>query len=213
MLRIASSLLGETCSASTSGQPAGARELNVSDTIVTGDGSAGGGGVIIRPAGSGSAKVVLDNVEANDNATGIVIEGRATIGSNNVTIRNSAITGSTTNGIQAIDGGGGTTNVIIEGSATTNNGSHGVIVSGTAVVRMRTRLQRTMERAAFLRTKAVKSSRMAETSSRETRRMVASTARWRSNKERFQRLRPPRTATALRRTAAEPASGKAVELS
>jgi hypothetical protein len=119
--------------------PTGASELYVSDTTVSRPGvPSNAGGILIKPTGSGSAKVVLDNLEATDNAKGIVIDGSATTGSNTVTVRNSTIAGSTIFGLQAVDSGAGTTSMVIEGSTVTNNGTQGVRVSGAnASIRMR----------------------------------------------------------------------------
>ena len=118
-------------------RPTSSSELYVSGTILSGAGN-GGGGVRIKPTGSGSAKVVLDNVNVEDNPTGILIDGRSTTGSNTVTIRNSTISGSTTFGVYAADSGGGATNVTVEGSTSANNTTFGVGASGTnATVRVR----------------------------------------------------------------------------
>ena len=134
-------LIGAETKAGIVYTPTEAGELYVSDTTLsrpTVPAAAQGRGILIRPTGSGSAKVLLDNVEATDNALGIVIDGRATTGSNTATVRNSAIAGSTTFGLQVIDSTGGTTNVVIEGSTSTSNRTHGVRVSGAnATIRMR----------------------------------------------------------------------------
>jgi hypothetical protein len=120
-------------------RPSGASELYVSDTVVAASGiGALGGGMQIKPTGSGGAKVVLDNTRVANNAVGISIDGRATTGSNAVTVRNGTIAGSTTFGLNAIDSGGGATNVMIEGSSSNNNGSQGVVANGVnTTVRMR----------------------------------------------------------------------------
>ena len=73
--------------------PTGASELYVSDTTISGSGAPNAGGISIRPTGSGSAKVVLDNVKVQDNTRSILIDGNATTGSNTVTVRNSVVAG------------------------------------------------------------------------------------------------------------------------
>jgi hypothetical protein len=116
----------------------GASELYVSDTTISGSGSANAGGILIKPTGSGSAKAVLDNVNIEDNGSGILIDGRTTTGSNTVTIRNSTVAGSAAYGVFAVDSSGGATNVMIEGSSSANNVTQGVFASGSnATVRMR----------------------------------------------------------------------------
>lgn len=119
--------------------PTGASELYVSNCAISGNGSASaGGGIQVRPTGQGSADIVLDNVRVENNRTGIVIDGRTTTGSNNVTVRNSTIGGSSAFGLNAIDSGGGSTDVMIEGSSLSNNGSQGVVANGANTrVRMR----------------------------------------------------------------------------
>jgi hypothetical protein len=119
--------------------PSGASELYVSGSVISRlSGATGGGGILIKPTGSGTAEAVLDNVAVEDNATGILIDGRATTGSNTVTIRNSAISGSQAFGLHAVDSGGGTTNVMVEGSTSSNNGTQGFVATGAnAQIRLR----------------------------------------------------------------------------
>jgi hypothetical protein len=119
--------------------PSSASELYVRDTTIAREnGITGGGGILIRPLGSGSAKVVLDNVQVDDTSPGILVDGRATNGVSTVTVRDSVVAGSTTYGLLAIDSGGGASNVMIEGSSFANNVTNGVWVSGTnTTVRIR----------------------------------------------------------------------------
>lgn len=118
--------------------PTGAGELYVSNSVVSDDIGSDGGGILIKPTGSGSAEAVLDNVRVEDNANGILVDGRATTGANEVTIRNTTVAGSTNYGLNAIDSGGGATNVMIEGATFSNNGTQGVISNGNnTTVRMR----------------------------------------------------------------------------
>jgi hypothetical protein len=114
--------------------PAGASELYVSNCAISGNGSASaGGGIQIKPSGSGSAKVVLDNVHVENNRGGILIDGTATSGTNTVTIRNSAVGGNASFGVFAIDSGGGATNVTIEGSTSASNVTFGIAANGASV--------------------------------------------------------------------------------
>jgi hypothetical protein len=113
-------------------QPTGAGELYVSGTKLTRSTvPSNSGGIQIKPTGSGSAKVVLDNILVEDNGTGILIDSRFTSGSQAVTIRNSTISGSASFAVAAYESGGGTSNVTIESSNITNNtASFGVGMSG-----------------------------------------------------------------------------------
>ena len=98
-------------------QPSAASELYVKDSHFSRyTGSTGGAGILVNPIGSGSAKVTLDNVSVEDTIGGILIDGRSTTGTNNVTIRNSTVSGTGSWGIFALDSAGGSTNVMIEGS-------------------------------------------------------------------------------------------------
>jgi hypothetical protein len=95
-----------------------------------------GEGIRIRPIGSAGTSAVLDNVQMEDLGSGMIIDGRSTTGSNNVTIRNSTVTGNAAVGVNVIDSASGTTNVMIERSTLSNNGTH-ALVAGGATVRMR----------------------------------------------------------------------------
>jgi hypothetical protein len=103
-------------------------------TLIRADASpAGGNAIRIRPAGSANVDAVLDNVTVRNAVTGVLIDGRATPGANNVTIRNSVISGSTAYGIYAVDSGGGATSVVVEESTSTANGTWGIATNGANV--------------------------------------------------------------------------------
>jgi hypothetical protein len=113
--------------------------LFVSDTIISKQvGARDGTGIRIRPTSSAGISAVLDNVRIGDLGTGILIDGTATSGLNNVTVRNSTIAGSAQFGLSAFDSGGGTTDVMIEGSSFANIGLTSVRAAGTnTTLRMR----------------------------------------------------------------------------
>jgi len=113
--------------------PTGAGELYVSDTTVSRPTvPAQGGGILIRPTGSGSAKAVLDSVNVEDNATeGVRIDGRFTTGSNSLTIRNSTIAGGSGFGAAVYDSGNGVSTMTIDGSTIADNATFGVVASGS----------------------------------------------------------------------------------
>lgn len=116
-------------------QPTGQGELYVTDTSLLSDLSAAtvGGGMLIKPTGSGSAQVVLDNVSVADNSLGILTDGRATTGTNIVTIRNSVVAGGTAYGVAFVDAGGGSTKGVVESSTITGNATQGVGAYGANV--------------------------------------------------------------------------------
>jgi hypothetical protein len=114
--------------------PTGAGELHISNSTTSDNGNASaGGGILIKPTGSGSAKVLLDNVTVGNNRAGILIDGATTTGTNTVTIRNSTVAGSAASGIFAIDSGGGATNVMVEGSTSASNATFGIAANGANV--------------------------------------------------------------------------------
>ncbi len=119
-------------------QPSGASELYVKNTtIAREEGATGGGGIFIRPVGSGSAKVALDQVSVDDGASGFTIDGRGASGVNSAMIRDSMISGSTGGGLFALDSGGGATNVAIANSTIAQNTTVGVATNGlNATVRI-----------------------------------------------------------------------------
>jgi hypothetical protein len=115
--------------------PSSSMDLFVTDTVIS---SNPGDGIRVRPTGSAGAKVVLDNVNAQDNVSGVRVDGSATSVSNLVTIRDSTIAGGSGAGLSVVESGTGATVVMLEGSSAANNTTQGVVVSGTnAAVRMR----------------------------------------------------------------------------
>jgi hypothetical protein len=120
-------------------QPSAASELYVTDsTVARENGATGGGGILIKPVGSASARVVLDNLSIADNSVGLRIDGTATTSAIGVTLRNSTIAGSSGAGLIAVDSGSGGTNVLIDAVNIDHNGNPGVSANGSnAIVRIR----------------------------------------------------------------------------
>jgi hypothetical protein len=113
--------------------PTGAAELFVSDTNVTDNGTGTtGGGILIAPGSGGTATVVLNRVESNNNVTGFKADG--TSGASpavKATIVNSAFSGNTHSGIAATTAGTNTVNVMIDTTTSSNNGTNGVAAQAT----------------------------------------------------------------------------------
>jgi hypothetical protein len=85
-------------------QPSGASRLFISrSTIATNGNGATGGGILVQPTGTGSARVVLNDVDVTDNANvGINVSTSGNTGSGvTVELRNSRVTGST-NGLTVL---------------------------------------------------------------------------------------------------------------
>jgi hypothetical protein len=114
-------------------EPSGASELYVKNTVVRNNGTgANGGGILIKPTVSGSAKASLDNVQMENNVFGIKAQDNST-----VTVRNSTSSGNSFAGASAISVSGGAVNLTLDHVASVNNGTHGVQSSGaTATVRI-----------------------------------------------------------------------------
>ena len=106
-------------------QPSGASALYVTDTQITNNGTGTtGGGIIVRPTGTGTAKASINRVSANNNISGITADGGSTTGLAGVTIRDSAAAGSSLRGFAAVTpaSGGGIMFVFITRSTGFNNG-------------------------------------------------------------------------------------------
>ena len=115
---------------------AGNAEVYVSDTVLSNNGTgAVGGGIQIRPTGTGSAQVVLNRVQANNNVFGIAADGSVSTGGINVMVRDSTANGNTQTGIIAATGATGT-GIMVDRSAANHN-TTGIAASGAgAIVRV-----------------------------------------------------------------------------
>jgi hypothetical protein len=108
-----------------------AGELYISDTSVTDNGNDYfNGGIGIE--GYGIVRAILDRVEAQNNSTGIWVNGYTGGGSFWVTVNDSVSAGNSRSGITGIVPAGSTAkvNIIIEDSAMSNNGTNGIQADG-----------------------------------------------------------------------------------
>jgi len=105
--------------------PSGASSLFVSDTVVASNGTGTlGGGILIEPTGTGSAKASLVRVNAANNIIGIRADGTGSSGGISVSISDSSSTGNLFAGMTAFTpAAGATTTVEIIRSASANNGT------------------------------------------------------------------------------------------
>jgi hypothetical protein len=115
--------------------PAAASELFVSNTVITGNGSISSAtqhfGIQIRPTATGSAKVVLNNVEVSNNFGGVRAESTSAGGAINVAIANSNISGQTANGIVAnAIAGQAAVQVMVDQTTVANNAGVGIRADG-----------------------------------------------------------------------------------
>ena len=105
--------------------PNGQSKLFVDNTIISENGvGVTGGGIIIKPTGSGSAAAYLTKVRSENNVLGIRADGTGSSGGINVSIADSAATGNTFGGITSFTpAGGAATTVIIMKTTVANNGT------------------------------------------------------------------------------------------
>jgi hypothetical protein len=113
--------------------PSGASSMFMSDTVVSSNGSGTiGGGVLIQPTGTGSAKASLVRVNAVNNALGIRADGTGSTGGITVAVSDSASTENTFGGITSFTpAGGANTKVTVTNSISSNNGT-GLNANGVA---------------------------------------------------------------------------------
>lgn len=104
-------------------QPNAAAELYVADTYLTSNGSgSSGGAIMVRPTGAGSAKVAINNVNADNNITGITASGGSTTGTITMVVRDSVSAGDSFTGISVATGASsGTAIILLDHSSAINN--------------------------------------------------------------------------------------------
>jgi hypothetical protein len=141
--------------------PAGVTgRLFMSNTVVADNGSSGSnGGIVIKPVGSGSARVVLDRVQLTNNSNGLRADGSGNTGGVSVTFRDSIAAGNAVNGITSTSPSAGSVTVVfVDRSSLFNNGSAGFqsdgpngngILSNTVVTRNSTGLSITNSGSLF----------------------------------------------------------------
>jgi hypothetical protein len=115
--------------------PGAASELFVSNSVIHDNGNASsGGGINIKPTGTGSAKVTLDNVQLVNNFDGLRAE--AVAAGTKVMILNSVASGNAQHGFAAI-GAGGPVEMMIQDCTASYNGLSGIIANtGNSHIRM-----------------------------------------------------------------------------
>jgi hypothetical protein len=117
-----------------------ASELYVSDTIISDNGSsATNGAVVVRAAGSGSAKVSLNRVHLDNNSAGLRVDGASSTGGLNVVMRDSTAGGNTNSGITALSLSGAIIFLMLDNVAAINNAT-GVVANGANTRVLITRL-------------------------------------------------------------------------
>jgi hypothetical protein len=107
-------------------------KLYVQDTTISSNGlSSSGGGIVIQPVGSGSARVELNRVAVENNTFGIFGNGTGSTGLIAVQIKDSVVSGSVFNGISAFTAAGhSTTSITVDRSSSLLSGADGILAQG-----------------------------------------------------------------------------------
>jgi len=104
-----------------------ATRLHVSDSFISNNGnSAFNGGIVIKPAGSGSVSAVITNTRVDANTAGIRSDGTTTSASVKTTIYGSSISSNTSDGVTAIAGTPGGSLIVMSKSVVSNNAGTGL---------------------------------------------------------------------------------------
>lgn len=105
--------------------PSAASELYVTDTFIVNNGSgSSGGGIMVRPSGTGSAKVVINRVNVDNNITGITGDGGSSTGAGiTLHVRETESSGASFTGISLVTPAVGGSNVgfLLDRSSVLNN--------------------------------------------------------------------------------------------
>lgn len=105
-------------------QPTASSELYVTESYITNNGAgSAGGAIIIRPSGSGSARVTINNSNIDNNITGITLDGGSTTGAVTMNVRDTVSSGASFTGISLVTpaSGGGAMGATIDRSSVLNN--------------------------------------------------------------------------------------------
>jgi hypothetical protein len=112
----------------------GQSDLVITNSTISNNGSGTvGGGILVKPTGSGVAFVTMDNVRMVSNTFGYKGDASATSGSVLATIKNSIASHNGFSGVTAIAGSGSSL-VMVEGSISASNGTTGLRADGNNAV-------------------------------------------------------------------------------
>jgi hypothetical protein len=109
-------------------------ELYVADSIIASNGlAASGGGIIIQPAGTATARVTIERTRVENNTYGIFANGTGGTGTIAMQIHDSVSAGNVNDGISAYTASGAsTTSITVERSSSLLNGANGILAQGAA---------------------------------------------------------------------------------
>ncbi len=93
--------------------------------------AASGGGIVIQPVGSGSARVVIERTRVENNTYGIFANGTNSTGTISVQIRDTVVSNSAFAGISAYTAAGkSTTSITVDHTSSLLNGGDGILAQG-----------------------------------------------------------------------------------
>jgi hypothetical protein len=130
--RIIANNTGAAAGISVTPQSGGTANLHVIDSIIEGNGAAtSGGGIIVQPSGTGSARVVIERSRVANNTYGIFANGMGSTGTISVQIRDSVAAGNAFNGISAFTAAGKSiASITVDRSSSLLNGADGILAQG-----------------------------------------------------------------------------------
>jgi hypothetical protein len=108
----------------------GVSNVTIADSYLTDNGGTiSNAGILIKPTGGAGANVSINNVKLEGNIQGIFGDGTGGGGATNISVKNSVIATSTSNGI-AISSAGGAFNAVVSSSLIAANAGTGATVAG-----------------------------------------------------------------------------------
>jgi hypothetical protein len=90
-----------------------------------------GGGIVVQPSGSGSARIVIDRSRIEGNTYGIVGNGTGTTGTISMSVTDSVVANNAADGISSYTPGGGIVSTIVKRSSSVQNGNAGIVAVGS----------------------------------------------------------------------------------
>jgi hypothetical protein len=108
-------------------------KLHVIDSVITRNGLASsGGGIVVQPAGSGSARVVIEHTRVENNTYGIFANGTGSTGLISVQVRDSVVSNSAQSGISSFASAGHSiVSTVVDHSSSLLNGTNGILSQGS----------------------------------------------------------------------------------
>jgi Right handed beta helix region len=115
----------------------GLTKVFVSDSSIRENGSSvSNAGILVRPTGGASANVFVGNTQLKDNKNGIFADGSGGAGPSNVSVNNSALTGSAFNGLAVASSGGAFVATITNSTMSFNAGVGAAAALANATLRI-----------------------------------------------------------------------------